>query len=105
MSRLEGMRVSRRHWIKSSPAPGMATAQPADAEPGPAQDAVRLERREEVSRASRLEPAARSRPVQKRENRRNEKLVTSNKKTREKEHQGARIEACSARRNHSSFSS
>jgi hypothetical protein len=32
-------------------------------------------------------------------------LISANEKTREKKHQGARIEARSARRNHSSFSS
>src|SRR5688572_13914749 len=90
----------RRHWIMPSPTPRMATAEPADAQPGSAQDAMRLQRREEVSRTSRLKPATRPRPAQKRERRRNEKLITSNKKTREKEHQGARIEARSARRNH-----
>jgi hypothetical protein len=94
-----------RHWIMPSPTPGVAAAQAADPEPGSTEDAVRLQRREEISRASRLKPAARPRAAQKSENRRNENLVTSNKKTREKEHQGARIEARSARRNHSSFSS
>jgi hypothetical protein len=38
------------------------------------------------------------------EHRREHDLVAANKKTRQKKHQGARIEARSARRNHSSFS-
>src|SRR5688572_7419446 len=99
------MRMAGRHWIEPSPTPRMTTAQPADAQPGSAHDAMRLQRREEVSRTGGLKPATRPRPAQKREHRRDEELITSNKKTREKEHQGARIEARSARRNQSSFSS
>ena len=94
-----------RHGIKASPTPGMATAQPADTEPCSAEDAMRLERRKKVSRTGWLKPATRPGPAQKSEHRRDEELITSNKKTREKEHQGARIEARSARRNQSSFSS
>src|SRR5205814_5080783 len=42
-------------------------------------------------------------PGQKMEHGRKHDLVAANKKTRQKKHQGARIEARSARRNHSSF--
>lgn len=99
------MAARRRHWVRSSPAPGMAAAQPADPQPRSPEDSVCFQGAEKVSRARRFEAASRPRSAQNGENRRNEKLITSDKKTREKEHQGARIEARSARRNHSSFSS
>lgn len=87
-----------------TPAPGMATAQSAQTQPCSAKDAVGLERLQKVSRAGRFKTASRPRSAQKRKDRGNKNLITSNKNAREKEHQGARIEARSARRNHSSFS-
>lgn len=92
-----------RYRVMPAPAPGMAAAQTTHTQPRSAKHAVGLERFEEVGRTSWFETASGRRSAQQRKNRGNKKLVTSNKKTREKEHQGARIEARSARRNHSSF--
>src|SRR5437773_11018106 len=93
-----------RNRIGSSPAPRMTTAQPAQAQPRSAQDSVRLQGLEKINRTRRFKAATGARPAQEREHRRDQQLVAANKKTREKKHQGARIEARSARRNHSSFS-
>jgi hypothetical protein len=95
---------ARRDWIGATSAPGIATAHPAKAEPGSTPESVRLQRLEKVNGARRFKPAAASRSRQKRERRREHDLVAANNKTREKQHQGARIEARSARRNHSSRS-
>jgi hypothetical protein len=93
-----------RNRILPAAAPRIATAETTDAEPRPAQNSVRLERLEKISRARRFETAAATRPGQDMKHRREEDLVAANKQTRQKKHQGARIEARSARRNHSSFS-
>jgi hypothetical protein len=93
-------------WNGIGPAstPGMATAEAANSQPRSAQNSVRFQRLEKVSRTSRLKAATRGWPAEEREHGREQQLIAANKKTREKEHQGARIEARSARRNHSSFS-
>src|ERR1043166_1303568 len=88
-----------------APAPGMAPSQPAQTQPGPAPDSVCLQGLEKISGARRFKPATATRPLEKGEHWREQNLVTANKKTRQENHQGARIEARSARRNHSSFSS
>ena len=93
-----------RHGIVTVSAPGMTTTQSADAQPRPPQDSVRLQGFEKVSRTGRFKAATRPRPAQEREHRREQELVAANEKTREEKHQGAKIEARSARRNHSSFS-
>ena len=98
------MVVPRRNRIVPTPAPRMTTAQAADPEPGPTQNPVRLECLEKISRTGRLKAATRGWPGEKREHRREKELIAANKKTREEEHQGAKIEARSARRNHSSLS-
>ena len=95
---------SRWNRIVPASTPRMATAQPTNPQPRSAENSVCLQRFEKVSRTRRLKAAARARPAEKGEYRRNQDLVAANKQTREKEHQGARIEARSARRNHSSFS-
>src|SRR6266404_5952319 len=87
----------RRHRIMSTSAPRMAAAQPAHAQPRPAEHSMGLERLEKISGTGRLKTAARAGPAEERQHRRNQQLVTANKKTRQKEHQGARIEARSAR--------
>jgi hypothetical protein len=94
-----------RHRVVAPAAPGMATAYSAETKPRSAPDSMRLQGLEKIDGARRFKPAAATRPLEKRQNRREQNLVTANKKTREQEHQGARIEARSARRNHSSFSS
>lgn len=93
-----------RHRIVTLAAPGVTATKPAQSQPRSTKKTVPLERLEEIDRTSRLEPAPGARSAQKRQDRRNEQLITANQKTHEQEHQGARIEARSARRNHSSFS-
>src|SRR5881394_1758233 len=93
-----------RNRIGSPPAPRVTTAQPAHTQPRSAQDSVRLQGFEKINRTRRFKAATGAWPAQEREYRRDQQLVAANKKTREKKHQGARIEARSARRNHSSFS-
>ena len=97
-------RVTGRNRIVAAAAPGIATADTANSKPRSAQNSMRLQRLEKIDRARRFETAAATRPGQKVEHRREDDLVAANKKTRQKKHQGARIEARSARRNHSSFS-
>jgi len=84
--------------------PGIAPAYSAKAEPGSPPEPVRFQGLEKVDRARRFKPAAAAGSLEKREDRREQDLVTANKKTRQKDHQGARIEARSARCNHSSRS-
>jgi hypothetical protein len=103
-SGLFAMVVPGRNRIMSSPAPWMTTAQPAHAQPRSSQNSVCLEGFEKVGRTRRFKATTRPRPAQEREHWREQELVAANKKTREEEHQGAKIEARSARRNHSSFS-
>jgi len=98
------MVVPRRDRIMPSSAPGMTTAQSAHTQPRSPQNSVCLQGFEKINRTRRFKAATRPRPAQEREHRREQKLVAANKKTREEEHQGAKIEARSARRNHSSFS-
>jgi len=86
-----------------SPAPRMTTPEAAEAQPRSAQNSMRLQCFEKVSRTRRFKAASRARSAEQRQDRRDQQLIAANKKTREKEHQGARIEARSARRNHSSF--
>jgi hypothetical protein len=92
------------NWIVPSTAPRMTTAQSADAEPCSPQSSVGLQALEKVNRTGRFKAAARPRSAQERKHRRDQQLVTANEKTQEEKHQGAKIEARSARRNHSSFS-
>jgi hypothetical protein len=94
----------RWHGIVTLPAPGMTAAKTAQSQPRSAKKTVLLERFKEVDRTRRLETASGARSTKKRQHRRTEHLITANQKTHEQEHQGARIEARSARRNHSSFS-
>ena len=82
----------------------MTAAKPAQTQPRSTEKTVPLERFHEVSRTRRFEPASRARSTEKGQDRRDEQLITANQKTHEQNHQGARIEARSARRNHSSFS-
>jgi hypothetical protein len=93
-----------RYGIVTLSAPGMTSTKAPQSQPRPAQKTVLLHRFEEVDRTSRFKTASGARPAQKRQHGRNEHLITANQKTHEQEHQGARIEARSARRNHSSFS-
>src|SRR6266404_3016420 len=94
----------RRHRIVTLSAPGMTTTKTAQSQPRSAKKTVPLERFKEVDRTGRLETASGARSTKERQHGRNEQLITTNQKTHEQEHQGARIEARSARRNHSSFS-
>ena len=96
--------VRMRHGIVTLSAPGMTAAKTSQSQPGPAKETVPLDRFKEVGGACRFEAAAGARSTQKGQDWRNEQLIAANQKTHEKEHQGARIEARSARRNHSSFS-
>ena len=59
---------------------------------------------EKIDRAGRLESAPEAGPSQEGEQRGNQKLVPTNQQSKKPDHQGARIEARSARRNHSSLS-
>jgi hypothetical protein len=95
--------VRMRHGIVALSTPGMATAKTAHSQPRTAKKSVSLERFEKVSRTGRLKAASGARSTQKRQHGRNEQLITANQKTHEQDHQGARIEARSARCNHSSF--
>jgi glutamate/tyrosine decarboxylase-like PLP-dependent enzyme len=95
--------ATRRNWIVSTAAPRIATGETANAKPRSAQNSMRLQSLEKINRARRFETAAATRSGQKVEHRREDDLIAANKKTRQKKHQGARIEARSARRNHSSF--
>ena len=94
----------RWNRVSSAAAPRIATADATKAEPRPAQNSMRLQRLEKINRAGRFKTATAARSLQKMEHRRENDLVTANKNARQKQHQGARIEARSARRNHSSFS-
>lgn len=96
--------VRMRHGIIALSAPGMTVTEPAYSQPRAAKKPTPLERLEEVDRTRWLETASGARSTKKRQQGRNEQLITANQKTHEQEHQGARIEARSARRNHSSFS-
>lgn len=82
----------------------MTATKTAHSQPPSAKKAVFLQRFEKVDRTRRLKTASGARPTKKGQHWRNEQLITTNQKTHEQEHQGARIEARSARRNHSSFS-
>jgi hypothetical protein len=96
--------VRARHGIRTLAAPRVAAAKTPQPHRCPPQRTVHLDRFQEVNRTRGLETASRARSAQKRQQRRNKQLITANQKAHEKEHQGARIEARSARRNHSSFS-
>ena len=93
----------QRHGIVTLSAPGMTAAKTAQSQPCSAKKTVPLECFEKISRTCRLKAASGARSTQKRQHGRNEQLITANQKTHEQDHQGARIEARSARRNHSSF--
>jgi hypothetical protein len=93
-----------RYGIGPMPTPGMTAAKTAQSQPSAPKQTVLLERFEKVDRACWLETAPGARSTEKRQHRRNRYLVSANQKTHEREHQGARIEARSARCNHSSFS-
>src|SRR5438477_4538937 len=82
----------RRHGIRTLSAPGMTATKTAQSQPCSAKKTVSLERFQEVDRTGRLETASGVRSAKKRQNRRNEQLITANQKTHEQEHQGARIE-------------
>src|SRR5947207_2358452 len=97
--------MARWDRVMPAPAPRMTTAQAANTQPRPAQNSMGLQRFEKVGRTCRFEAASRARTTEERQHRRDQPLIAADKKTHEKEHQGARIEARSARRNHSSFSS
>src|SRR3954463_2487708 len=92
--------LTRRDRIVSATTPRVAAAQSPKAELQSAQSAVRFKRLQKIGGTGRGEATAVARSGQEREHRRDQDLVTANNKTREKEHQGARIEARSARRNH-----
>lgn len=94
----------RRHGIVTLPAPGMTTAYAPQAQRSPPKKTVGLERFQKVVRTAGLKPAAGTWSAEKGEHRRNGQLITTDEKTHEEKHQGAKIEARSARRNHSSFS-
>lgn len=93
-----------RHRIVTLAAPGVTATKPAQSQPRSTKKTVPFEGFEKIGRTGRLETASGARSTQKRQDRRNEQLITANQKTHEQDHQGARIEARSARRNHSSFS-
>jgi len=95
--------VGIRHWVVTLSSPRVAAKKAAHPQPRSAKEALPFERFEKVDRTGRLEAASGTRPAQKRQHRRYEQLITANQKTHEQEYQGARIEARSARRNHSSF--
>jgi hypothetical protein len=85
-------------------APRLAPTEPPQTEPAAAQNAVGLHGFQEIARTGRLEPAASSGTGGPREDRRDDPLVGANQKSDDREHQGARIKARFARRNHSSSS-
>ena len=57
---------------------------------------------QKICRAGRFEPATGAGPAYQGEERRERALINTNENTEQTEHQGARIEARFARRNHSS---
>jgi hypothetical protein len=93
-----------RHGVVTLPAPGVTAAKPSQSQHRSAKETVSLDRFQKIGRTRRLETAAGARTAEKRQQRRNQQLITAKEKAHQQEHQGARIEARSARRNHSSFS-
>ena len=93
-----------RHGVMTLSAPGVTAAEPSQPQRRSAKKTMCFERFEEISGTSRLETAAGTRSTQKRQYGRNQPLITANEEAQQEKHQGARIEARSARRNHSSFS-
>jgi hypothetical protein len=93
-----------RDRIVSFAAPRLTAGKPAQAEPTAAQDAMSFHCFEEVVRAGRLKPATAARSAQPGEHRRDRPLITADQKSDDQAHQGARIKARFARRNHSSRS-
>ena len=94
-----------RHGIVSVSTPGLAAREPFQSHPAAANHAVRFSRLQKISRTSGLEPATQSRAAEPGKQRRDRPLIGANEKPDEEEHQGAKIEARFARRNHSSRSS
>jgi len=64
---------------------------------------MRFHRFQKICRTGRLESATGTRPANQGEDWRERALINANENTEQAEHQGARIEARFARRNHSSF--
>src|SRR5476651_349594 len=94
-----------RNRIVAMPTPGMATRETAQAEPTSGHHAAHLDRLQKIGRTSRFKSATRTGSADRRQDRRERALISANKKASERKHQRARIEARSARRNHSSFRS
>src|SRR5439155_18891080 len=94
----------RRHRIKSAATPRMTSQQALYSEKAPAQDAVLFDRSQEIFGARGRKTAAGIRSAEERKHRRDRYLITANENANERAHQGARIEAHRARRNHSSSS-
>ena len=63
---------------------------------------MRFHRFQKICRTGRLESTTGPGPAYQREERRERALINANENTEQAEHQGARIEARFARRNHSS---
>ena len=82
-------------------APGRAAADSFQSEPAAAQGAVCLHGFQKVGGTGRLKPAAARRAAEKRKHGRDQNLVAANQASNKQAHQGARIEARSARRNQS----
>src|SRR5450432_3859389 len=94
-----------RHRILPLPAPWVATREPLQPEPAPAQQAVAFHRLEKIGGAGRMKAATRGRPAEPREEWRKGPLVGADEETNEQHHrQRRRIEARFVRRNHSSSS-
>src|SRR4029077_13924607 len=71
-------------------------------EKAPTPNPVPFDRLREIFRARGRKTAARIRSAEERKHRRDRYLITANENANERAHQGARIEARRARRNHSS---
>ena len=86
------MMVRLRHRIVPSPAPGMTSPEPFQAQPSAAERAMSLHCFEKIRRTGWMKPAAVTRPSQPREHGREHPLVGANEETNKQDHrQGHRI--------------
>src|SRR4051794_28919628 len=97
-------RVARRHWIVPGATPWMAASQSFHCEPQSLEQPVRLDGLDTIMRTRRLKSASTGWTAEPAKHRRDGDLIGTNDEPKEPKHQGARIEARVARRNHSSSS-
>lgn len=93
-----------RHWVPTASAPRLAPQEPFPAEPASPPETVLLHRAQKIFRTSGRKSAAAIRTGERGKRRRQRGLIRTNENADDRAHQGARIKARRARRNHSSSS-